>query len=48
MTHEVSHAAETASEAMLIAAKAVEAARLDERKQCAKIAKMWRSLEPAC
>ena len=38
MPHEPSHAADTANEAMLIAAKAVEAARLDERERCAKIA----------
>jgi hypothetical protein len=38
MPHEPTHAAETAGEAMLIAAKAVEAARLDERERCAKIA----------
>ena len=35
MPHEPSHATETA--AMMIAAKAVEAARLDERGRCAKV-----------
>jgi hypothetical protein len=38
MPHEPTRAAETAGEAMLIAAKAVEAARLDERERCATIA----------
>ena len=43
MPHEPSHAGETASEAMLIASKLVETARIEERERCAKIAESWKS-----